>query len=1277
MHFPDQSHINRVRDALWQSSRKAAVMVGAGFSRNAVPKHTGLPTAPTWPELAQAIHAKLNSNADGQQEGLEPEAASQSSSILRVAQEYQSAFGRTDLHSLLQLLIRDDQFLPGSAHERLLELPWRDVFTTNWDTLLERASSSVPNRYYSFVRSADEIPLAASPRIVKLHGSIDPLTPLIVTEEDYRTYPFRFAPFVNTVQQSMMETILLLIGFSGEDPNFLYWSGWVRDNLGDSAPKIYLAGWLGLSMHRRRMLEDRNIVPIDLARHPAADQWQQHSTWVCHERATEWILRTLEYGRPYVPANWPLPMDLQDDPIPDHLVPIERIVINAPQSEPDMQSTSGEEQSEEGKRQAVQDLLNVWKHNRKNTYPGWLSAPSVVREAMGSPIEKATPILDALPLLDTENCLRALFELIWRWGIQLQPISLLEPTSAKLESAAADVLSRIDGQNKAIDGEPADDANWKSIARAWVAVDLALVRAARFRFDFEEFDKRLSALVPFLDGRVDIRHDVSHERCLWAIYELDYKSLEEQLANWKVEGGDPVWMMRKAALLFELGRDEEAQALNSSALNAIRRIPADDTRVDAPSRESWALYCAGATLGFQDYWSASLEWRQRWDELTPLKCNALLEMHFGAEAIRGKDKPDKGAHFDLGVEWRPGYSFSIAEYLRWAASHRALRLTEVAGLPPRIGDRVVASSNLLLAARELCPLEPELAARIVMRTADNYESTGTLNFVLSRARIAGLSKEAASRLAQIAVRAIEYAVLLSSNANASGRQHWLRRLRGCTESLSRIVLRLEVDQIDKILSKALAWYENELIATSVGMAGPMYNLLKRTWDSLPDERRLARICDIFETRIVGLDGFAVEQEHVDKQYPDPCVVLKKRSKGQRVENNDDDSRWAGIINFIVRGLELGGEARTRAAVRVGHLVDVKPLDSDEQSRISYALWGNDYAEHEDLPTKLDSIYEWAFLVLPQPEAGIAESRFRAKWLNKERLSEAVPSESRQVLWQVGTALGNLKTHSYPFPLSNKDRSVLRNAIQEWAKEPAPVPLPRFARGSTPVFVGGADEDARKVITGLQYLLLEVDISETVAEDLFRKARRLNDTGMMHARLTYPGLVRVAPELRADIVEELRFALVSDDKETVRNAVQALEFWLIAEKEMRSEIAEPPIELLREVGVMIATRRKAALINALRLAAWVFREGTSEQREVIEGLAIDGLASLSRKLSYKNEHEEEIDLPLLRWGCASLAVAMFRHGLTDNATVLRWIKEAKSDPLPEVRFCVNGDNASPS
>ena len=187
------------------------------------------------------------------------------------------------------------------------------------------------DRTFSVVRDMDEIPLAHKPRIVKLHGSLPAQFPLIFAEEDYRTYPTRFAPFVNTVQQAMMETVLCLVGFSGNDPNFLSWSGWVRDNLGDSAPKIFLAGWLDLPDHRRRMLERRRVVPIDLARHPRADEWPEH---LRHHYATDWVLHTLEQGRPSDLMSWPSPPSQQSKEIPSYLRPVVKVVCQRPKEEP-------------------------------------------------------------------------------------------------------------------------------------------------------------------------------------------------------------------------------------------------------------------------------------------------------------------------------------------------------------------------------------------------------------------------------------------------------------------------------------------------------------------------------------------------------------------------------------------------------------------------------------------------------------------------------------------------------------------------------------------------------------------------------------------------------------------------------------------------------------------------------------------------------------------------------------------------------------------------------
>jgi hypothetical protein len=148
--------------------------------------------------------------------------------------------------------------------------------------------------------------------------------------------PARFAPLVNLVQQAMMETVFCLVGFSGDDPNFLHWSGWVRDNLRDSAPKIYLVGWLDLSKQLRRMLEDGNVLPIDFAFLPSGQKWPER---VRDRYSIEWFLSALELGRPANPSRWPLSFVSSTQP-PEHLGPIPAPTLGTPKNEPLVRSAT-------------------------------------------------------------------------------------------------------------------------------------------------------------------------------------------------------------------------------------------------------------------------------------------------------------------------------------------------------------------------------------------------------------------------------------------------------------------------------------------------------------------------------------------------------------------------------------------------------------------------------------------------------------------------------------------------------------------------------------------------------------------------------------------------------------------------------------------------------------------------------------------------------------------------------------------------------------------------
>lgn len=246
-----------------------SVMVGAGFSKNAISLAENT-VSPNWEELAKKMFESLYPcphNTD-EREKWEKVLVKKTSgkNVLKLAEEFKVAFGRNKLDKFIEDSIENDKFIPGDLHVKLLDLNWNDIFTTNYDTLLERSIGKISVRKnYKILTSQNDLPGSTHPRIIKLHGSIPNAKPYIICEEDYRTYQVKYAPLVNTVQQSMLETQLCLLGFSGDDPNFLNWLGWLRDNMGENCPQIYLCGiFSDMSEFEKKMLESQNITVVNI-----------------------------------------------------------------------------------------------------------------------------------------------------------------------------------------------------------------------------------------------------------------------------------------------------------------------------------------------------------------------------------------------------------------------------------------------------------------------------------------------------------------------------------------------------------------------------------------------------------------------------------------------------------------------------------------------------------------------------------------------------------------------------------------------------------------------------------------------------------------------------------------------------------------------------------------------------------------------------------------------------------------------------------------------------
>lgn len=248
-----------------------SLMVGAGFSKNAQSKGMVSIQPPNWSELAEKMYEELYPEPLEIKEKEEWKkqriVKTSGKNVTKLADEYIANFDRNKINNLIEQSIADEMFVPGELHKRLLKLHWSDIFTTNYDTLLERTVDLIyRENNYEIIYSQNDLPGSIKPRIIKLHGSIPQVKPYVICDEDYRRYPDKYPALVNTVQQAMLETRLCLIGFSGDDPNFQSWLGWLRDNMGEYCPKIYLIGiYETLSTPERKLLENKGITIVDLS----------------------------------------------------------------------------------------------------------------------------------------------------------------------------------------------------------------------------------------------------------------------------------------------------------------------------------------------------------------------------------------------------------------------------------------------------------------------------------------------------------------------------------------------------------------------------------------------------------------------------------------------------------------------------------------------------------------------------------------------------------------------------------------------------------------------------------------------------------------------------------------------------------------------------------------------------------------------------------------------------------------------------------------------------
>lgn len=283
----EPEEIKRIKKLLY--GKKMSVLVGAGFSKNASINY------PTWIELLtdmvvemyKSEYESYKKNCDINKKKIDTSEfvweISKKLGYLELVEKYIKQKG---MREAITFYI-EDQFKgidksenDLSLHKKLLDLPWNNIYTTNYDSLLEDTNNNCGLEYQKVTRAAD-LSLGKNKKIIKLHGSLrskeeidknefgfdsDLNRQYIIAKSDYTDYPQKHEAFTQLMKIALLQESFCLIGFSGEDPNFIKWVEWVREVLKKEDEKVYLidASEKEVSREKKLFFKNYGIVHIPL-----------------------------------------------------------------------------------------------------------------------------------------------------------------------------------------------------------------------------------------------------------------------------------------------------------------------------------------------------------------------------------------------------------------------------------------------------------------------------------------------------------------------------------------------------------------------------------------------------------------------------------------------------------------------------------------------------------------------------------------------------------------------------------------------------------------------------------------------------------------------------------------------------------------------------------------------------------------------------------------------------------------------------------------------------
>ncbi|WP_431609763.1 SIR2 family NAD-dependent protein deacylase [Chryseobacterium sp. 'Rf worker isolate 10'] len=907
-----QIYFAEIAERLW--SGHASIMIGAGFSKNAL--NTLYPTKkpPNWSELGDTFYEKLYAK--------KPEDIKYTS-LLKLAEEFEVTFGRPSLEQFITKKIADEEYEPSELHRKIMELPWTDVFTTNYDTLLERSSKDITSRRYNVVINKNDLSHSSKPRIVKLHGSLPSEKPFIITEEDYRNYPNKQAPFVNTVKQSLLENTMCLLGFSGDDPNFQQWIGWINDNMGkNNTSKIYLVGVLNLPESQKALLNSKNIIPVDLSGSSIVNG--------DHKKGIEIFIEYLE-NQKFRRDNlgWPLSEDLK--------------TYKSLHEEVDFKP-----------------LIQEWRNCREK-YPNWFILPQAQREKLWMFTEMHSVSIYVFKNLKEFDDLEYIYELNWRLEKCLFPIyndmaSCFQKILDKYnlfpenisENREINILEKKLNQN--------DKGKYQHF---WKQISLSLLRFYREENFDQEWDKTYNTLNSIKNQlSSDQLSFFYYEQIQRALFKLNINEVRRILDEWSQNNISIFWNIKRAMLLGEFDQIKVALKLLNTSLLEIRKklhLSLQEDDYTWVSLESYTMFLINILQGNFQFEKGEInnnDYKERWNDVLQYKCDPWGEQKYFDLMLQKpyfqKNNVSNNNDFEIGTVTR---SFTLGRSSQdFITAYTFLRFIEELAIPLSLSRLNLSDKTINGALERIKLVSPQWGIAIVNRCRDEK----IVDTVFDRIQLLKLSSSIIDLYTEEYIR--KFYELLPEQSNPIAKvfirkvPYLLSRLcTKCNDSLKLDIYKLCLDLYIKELDLPKT---DKLLSNLINSSSK--NLLNKTMEIL------------LKFPIIDSDlaiSYTLQEpfDFINKSEIKYEIKLKKE-----------------IFEDLIEKIKGEKGIRENAMKRLIFLYNCKQLNKTQSQKLFNTIWSQT-DETFGFP-KNTVYYHFAFINWPQPKNRNAEGRFK-KYIN--------------------------------------------------------------------------------------------------------------------------------------------------------------------------------------------------------------------------------------------------------------------------------------------------------